>query len=471
MSRKFGIIYFYKFMRDQSKMSDFSKRYSLRYLFLILALFLCFSGCSIYRPHSLEDVPISERVQTKEDSGVLVSVAVLSARESEQVFGVPLALKGIQPVWLKIENKSEKHLLFLQHFVDPDYFSPQEAAYMSRLKVKRATGTNRILFFLPDLIFKPFQHLQAKFITKKILADFHERGVHNTLIEPGETVSGFMFTPFDAGTKKVNVVLYQRDKKTEFLFSVNVPGLRQDYLKKDFEGKFSEEEFVSLDEEGLHDWAESLPRATTNKSGNKEGDPLNLIVVGELDTILSVFAIAKWDETESLAFRSAWRMKRAYIKGDSYRYSPISSLFYNGQRHDVALQKTRGGIHERLHLRLWLTPMRFREKPVWVGQVSRDIGIRFTPRTWYLSTHKIDPNVDDSREYVFGDLIHTDRTDHFGYVKGVERAEKESPRKNLTGDPYFTDGFRLVIELSDTPIQKEDLFERKFPAWGKGIRK
>ena len=454
--------------RGMFKMSDFSKSPSFRYLSLILALFLCFSGCSIYRPSSLEDVPILERVQTKEDSGILVSLVVLSARESEQVFGVPLALKGIQPVWLKIENNSEKHLLFLQHFVDPDYFSPQEAAYMSRLTVKRATGINQILFFLPDLIFLPFQHLQAKLITRKILTDFHERGIHNTFIEPGETISGFMFTPFDEGTKKVTVALYQRDKKTEFLFSVNVPGLRQDYLKKDFESRFSEEEFVSLGEEGLHDWAESLPRATTNKRGNREGDPLNLIVVGELDTILSVFALAKWDETESLAFKTAWKMSRAFRKGDSYRYSPVSSLFYNGRRHDVALQKTRGSIHQRLHLRLWLTPMRFREKPVWVGQVSRDIGIRFTSRAWNLMTHKIDPNVDDSREYVLGDLIHTSRTDHFGYVEGVEEAEKESPRKNLTGDPYFTDGFRLVVELSDTHIQKDAPFEWKFQAWGKG---
>ncbi|MCP4268245.1 MAG: hypothetical protein GY777_22170, partial [Candidatus Brocadiaceae bacterium] len=383
-------------------MSDLPKSHSFLFLSLVLAIFLCFSGCSVYRPGSLEDFPILERAQTKEDSDVLVSIVVLSARESEQVFGVPLALKGIQPVWLKIGNKGNNSLLFLQHFVEPEYYSPQEAAYMSRLKVKRATGTNRVLFFLPDLIFKPFQHIQAKFITRKILADFHERGVHNTLIEPGETVSGFMFTPFDEGTKKVSVVLYQKKEKTEFLFSVNVPGLKQDYLKRDFVSKFSEEEFVSLDEAGLLDWAESLPQATTNKSGKREGDPLNLIVVGELDTILSVFALAKWDETESLAFRSAWKMKRAYMKGDSYRYSPISSLFYDGRRHDIALQKTRGGIHERLHLRLWLTPMLFQENPVWVGQVSRDIGIRFTTRTWNLMTHKIDPNVDDSREYVFG---------------------------------------------------------------------
>ena len=68
------------------------------------------------------------------------------------------------------------------------------------------------------------------------------------------------------------------------------------------------------------------------KVEKREGDPLNLIVVGELDTILSVFALAKWDETESLAFRSAWRMKRAYMKGNSYRYSPISSLFYERKK-------------------------------------------------------------------------------------------------------------------------------------------
>jgi len=446
-------------------MSDFSHSPFFLYLSLIISFLICFSGCSVYRPGSLEDVSISERVQTKEDSDVSVSVAVLSASESEKVFGVPLALKGIQPVWLNIENKSENPLLFLQHFVNPDYYSPQEAAYMSRLKVKRATGTNRILFFLPDLIFQPFQHLQSKLILRKILADFHERGVHNTLVEPGETVSGFMFVPYDEGTKKINVVLYQKNKKAEFLFTVNVPGLRQDYLKRDFENKFSEEDFVSLDEAGLHDWAESLPRATTNKSGKREGDPLNLIVAAELDTILSVFALAKWDETESLAFRSAWRMKRAYMKNDSYRYSPVSPLFYSGRRHDIALQKTRGGIHERLHLRLWLTPMLFREKPVWVGQVSRDIGIRFTTRTWYLTTHKIDPNVDDSREYVFGDLIHISRVNHFGYVKGVEKAERESPRKNLTGDPYFTDGSRLVIELSDTPTHINNLLEWEFPTW------
>nr|WP_302118453.1 LssY C-terminal domain-containing protein [Allorhodopirellula heiligendammensis] len=48
------------------------------------------------------------------------------------------------------------------------------------------------------------------------------------------------------------------------------------------------------------------------------------------------------------------------------------------------LQRTRHSINERLHLRLWLTPMRFEGQSVWVGQVSRDIGARLTWRTWWL---------------------------------------------------------------------------------------
>ncbi|MGC2304012.1 LssY C-terminal domain-containing protein, partial [Candidatus Binatus sp.] len=36
---------------------------------------------------------------------------------------------------------------------------------------------------------------------------------------------------------------------------------------------------------------------------------------------------------------------------------------------------------------------------------SRDIGVRFTPKTWNLTTHQIDPNVDEARDYVLDDLL------------------------------------------------------------------
>jgi hypothetical protein len=40
------------------------------------------------------------------------------------------------------------------------------------------------------------------------------------------------------------------------------------------------------------------------------------------------------------------------------------------------------------------------------------------------------------------------RVSRFGYVAGVGRATSDAPRRNLTGDPYFTDGQRALLVLS-----------------------
>jgi len=121
----------------------------------------------------------------------------------------------------------------------------------------------------------------------------------------------------------------------------------------------------------------------------------------------------------------------------------------------VALQKARGTISQRLHLRLWCTWARYSGKTVWIGQVSRDIGVRFTFKTWNLSTHKIDPDVDDARDYVLADLAAAKRISRLGYLDGVGAATRECPRKNLTGDPYYTDGYRVVMMLSDGTTSPE----------------
>jgi hypothetical protein len=141
---------------------------------------------------------------------------------------------------------------------------------------------------------------------------------------------------------------------------------------------------------------------------------------------------------------------KAFLLGSNYRYSPVSPLHLFGRDQDIALQRTRGSINERLHLRLWLTPLGFEGKPVWVGQVSRDIGVRFTTQAWNLTTHRIDPDVDESRDYVIEDLVAAGRVRAAGYVGGVGACSPTAPRHNLTGDPYFTDGKRAVILLTAT---------------------
>jgi hypothetical protein len=80
--------------------------------------------------------------------------------------------------------------------------------------------------------------------------------------------------------------------------------------------------------------------------------------------------------------------------------------------------------------------------------VSRDIGVRFTTKAWNLTTHRIDPNVDESRDYVIEDLMLAGRVEAAGYVGGVAACPRDAPHRNLTGDPYYTDGKRAVILLA-----------------------
>ena len=65
-------------------------------------------------------------------------------------------------------------------------------------------------------------------------------------------------------------------------------------------------------------------------------------------------------------------------------------------------------------MRIWLAPMRYEGSSVWIGQISRDIGVRFTKKT--ITTHKIDPAVDDTREFLIEDLAYAQGLAAVGYV-------------------------------------------------------
>jgi hypothetical protein len=140
-----------------------------------------------------------------------------------------------------------------------------------------------------------------------------------------------------------------------------------------------------------------------------------------------------------------------------YRYSPVSALYLLGRRQDMALQKARGTIHQRNHMRLWLSPYSYQGRNVWIGQISRDIGFRFTTASPFLTTHKIDPDVDDSRDYLIEDLAEVGAIQALAYVKGAAVSTVEHPAHNLTGDPHYTDGLRVVIFLPSEPVPIEQV--------------
>jgi hypothetical protein len=403
-----------------------------------------------YQPQP-EERSFLSRAEVQQDRDLVVLVAVLDHRESERFFGVPLARRGIQPVWVQITNHGKQLWRLRLATIDPNYYAPLEAAYANHFHiVRRLLGFGLLAWiFLPMLLLIPFKILGALAANRRMNAYFQEHGLGWGLIRPGQDLMGFVFTTLDEGTKKVPIRLLGPGEAREFLFSQRVPGLRVDHGGKRFDELCRTMTVTEYTEAELRQRLEALPRCTTNRRGTREGDPLNLVAIGDFDTILTGFG-ARWDETETISLRSCWRTCKAFALGARYRYSPVSALYVAGRSQDFALQKARQTINERLHLRLWMTPLHYQGKPVWIGQISRDIGVRFTPKTWNLTTHKIDPNVDDARDYVIDDLIESGHVSHVGYVAGADLAERTAPRRNLTGDPYFTDGLRAVAVFSET---------------------
>jgi hypothetical protein len=366
--------------------------------------------------------------QTRED--VTVTAAVPSAEESKAIFGSPLYRRGVQPVWLKIENHGDKRISFLPVGLDPQYFSPIEAAHIESAAGKAAP---------------PGREIERLFFSQ---------GMHG-FVEPGESRSGFVFSALDEGTKSFNVDVVNEDKFVGFTFFIPVPGLRVDHHEVDWENLYGEEEIRHLTESEFIGLIENQVCCTTDKKSEGSGDPVNLVVVGDHREVYYAFIRAGWDETETINKSSSWKTVKSFIGGGEYRYSPISGLYVLGRPQDVAFQKARDNIHERNHLRLWMTPWFFEGKHVWLGQISRDIGVRFTAKT--ITTHKIDPDVDETREFLLEDLAYSQSLKKIAYLEGVGAAPITAPRANLTGDPYFTDGYRLVLWLTDQPVDIADI--------------
>jgi hypothetical protein len=400
---------------------------------ILIGLILALSACAIYHPQPAVNLDSLAQVRTQSDGSVRISAAVLSAKESRSVFGVPVYASGVQPVWLRIENHDHVPYAFLSVSVDENRFSPLEAAYRNHYR----------LFLLAN------NQMNAYFLQSAI----------GQVIPPDTTASGFVFTNRDLGAKYALIELVgPKGTKPKLLsFLLPVPGFQTHYSAPLLNARYGQEKTESLDAKGFREVLERLPCCTTNADGTVKGDPLNIVFVGEMDEILSALLDRQWNMTEVIDFGSAWKETKAFLFGTSFRHAPASPLYFYARQQDITIQKPRATIEARNHLRLWRAPMRFEGKPVWVGQVSRDIGVRFTLATWNLATHRIDPHIDNTREYLLEDLIHSRLVRKVGYVRGGEPATLEAPRKNLTGDPYITDGLRAVVVFSPNVVSDSEM--------------
>jgi hypothetical protein len=223
------------------------------------------------------------------------------------------------------------------------------------------------------------------------------------VIPPHGTVSGYVYTNLDPGGKAFAVEPIGENETRVFEFAQNVPGFEADFMRVDFEGLYPAHAEQDLDLNGLRQYLESMSCCVVGGDGKTAGDPLNLVIVGNGRHMIATLVRRGWDLTETMRHDTVWRTVLFSLFKSQYRTSPVSPLYLFDRPQGFALQKARGSVDEGNHLRFWLAPVTLNGKNVWVGQISRDIGVKFSSKTFV--THKIDPVVDEARLYITLDIL------------------------------------------------------------------
>ena len=384
----------------------------VRFSFVFFISFaLLLSGCATqsYHYESTNSFPIRDRAVSETKGKITISASVPGADEAQAIFGIPIYDRGIQPVWLNIENNSEARVRFAPTGVDNDYFSPLEVAYMHR-----------------------------KGFTKEARSQMDQRFFRSAMprqIPAGESRSGYVFTHASPGTKAFNVDIFSGGEDESFAFFVTVPGFVPDHQSVDFDNLYDRSEIHDYDLAGLRTGLENLPWFSTDQSGEQQGLPLGIVLVAQGIDVLKALLRAGWHESPKIH--------------DEDQMAKANYLF--GRVPDAVFRNQVGGARERNELNLWLAPMLIEGKEVWLAQIVHFIGQR-TQLEQAVFGARIDPDVDEGRSYLLQNVWYAQSLEQVGWMAGSGSVSIESARFDFNSIEYFTDGYRIVIWLSGEPV-------------------
>ena len=188
-----------------------------------------------------------------------------------------------------------------------------------------------------------------------------------------------------------------------------------------------------------------IPRRVVDADGNA-GDNTNFVVVGNENNVVGAFTAAGWvkvDKSKSDAVLSG--IMATFITKQAYLTLPMSILTLFGRPQDYGLAHAEpvSVVAQRHHLRLWKAPFQAGDQELWVGAATHDVGFDRDQRNNGV-THKIDPNIDDERDFVSRSLDETGLVAKLSYIT-PSQPSKEA--RTATGATFHSDGRVLIVHL------------------------
>jgi hypothetical protein len=401
------------------------------YALLALGLAFILSSCAsnTYLPVDVNSSGFLERTQQQQSDGIIVSAAAPDAQETAQLTGLDLYDQGIQPIWLRIENTTAHRIRLATWSIDRDYFSPIEVAY-----------TNRSGFTKPA-----YSELERWFNANSMVRH----------IPAGESRSGLIYTNLKPGTKGFNLDIIGNQTATTFTFFLPMPGFVPDYMHVDFEKLYPSEQRKELSVAGLRtELQKEFYCCSEDQAGNKNGAPLNIILVGTGKALRRSLLRGNWLETDI-----------------DTKTPELAQLHrFDGRPPDGTFYQDRADGDERLQLDIWLTSLQVDATPVWAVQAYyRDLEHSFFGSLQALEpardsgflqrfvTDSVSADIDSARTFTAQNFSYNNSLKKLGFVAGEGPKTVAQPGTTFDGYGFVTDGFRAVLFLSEEAQAYDDI--------------
>ena len=195
---------------------------------------------------------------------------------------------------------------------------------------------------------------------------------------------------------------------------------------------------------------EHSPKITQTADGIP-GDPINIGLVGTEAEILQAMAKAGWQPADSVTVGSSIGIAKSVLLKHSYPTAPMSSLFLNGHKQNLAFEQAVGSsATQRHHVRFWQSESDPEtNRPLWVGSATFDRSAGVSHLTGQI-THHIEADIDAERDTVLQNLTQVQQVIGEYQVTGVGTTVQG---RNGGGDWYYTDGEMTIVLL---PINNTD---------------
>src|SRR5262245_56213910 len=195
----------------------------LRALVVSAAILLRIGGSQASAEQSR--APAGLQTYTQQQGEVSVRVGVPNPDQNAKIFGVPVDSKGVQPVWVEIENRGQHGALYLPIATDPTYYSPLEVSWRFRDRLRPEVDAAR----------------DARFFSSRM----------PLRVPPAGIVSGYVFTHRETGLKFITVAMVRDQQELRFRFVIPVAGPALAVERVDLDNIFPADAMREVDLESL----------------------------------------------------------------------------------------------------------------------------------------------------------------------------------------------------------------------------